>query len=114
MKCISESNPKRKIILCENKSDIQLKHSIPSKNKIENSFVAIPYIELSCKKNTGFDDLFFITNKILEKYAREYFAYKRITRIIFGRRGIVHDIRYRLGRRRIYKEFEYLEYSVNN
>jgi hypothetical protein len=46
---------------------------------------------------------------LLEEYAKKYFALKRITRILFGRRGIVHDIRYKLGRKRIFAEFDGLD-----
>lgn len=51
---------------------------------------------------------------ILEEYSKKYFAIKRIKRILFGRRGIIHDIRYKLGRRRIFQEFTELERVINN
>jgi hypothetical protein len=50
---------------------------------------------------------------ILETYARKYFALKKIARILFGRRGVVHDIQYKLGRKRVFAEFASLEEDMN-
>lgn len=50
---------------------------------------------------------------ILEQYARKYFALKRISRILFGRRGIVHNVQYKLGRKRVYAEFDSLEEHIH-
>jgi hypothetical protein len=50
---------------------------------------------------------------IIESYARKYFAMKKIRRILFGRRGIIHNIKYKLGRKRVFSEFESLEEEIN-
>lgn len=50
---------------------------------------------------------------LLVEYARKYFALKKIKRIIFGRRGIVHNIKYKLGRKRVFAEFDDLENQLS-
>jgi hypothetical protein len=50
---------------------------------------------------------------LLETYARKYFALKKISRILFGRRGIIHNIQYKLGRKRVFAEFESLEEEIS-
>lgn len=62
------------------------------------------------KINNVFQHPLYTQNEfILTEYCKKYFAFKRITRILFGRRGIFHNIQYKWGRRRIYKEFDELD-----